>query len=270
MRTIRNTLFTAMAATALLVSGQSYASTTLNFVPEVGQSGKDVVWVPTSQSLVDAMLDMVELNKKDYLVDLGSGDGRTVIAAAKRGAKAHGIEYNPDMVVISQQAAKAEGLADEATFVEGDIFESDFSDATVVSLFLLPHLNLKLRPTLLEMQPGTRVMSNTFDMDDWKADETIYIEDPDCSSYCRGYKWIVPAKAEGTWKLDSGATLALTQHFQMLEGSLDLDGQTTALNQAQLRGSAINFEADGIEYTGHVKDDIMQGERHVATHGAPR
>lgn len=260
MTVLRKALIATLAATALAGSAWAQTSTAPEFAPEVGQAGKDVVWVPTPQSLVDAMLDMAELTADDYLIDLGSGDGRTVITAAKRGAKAHGIEYNPDMVKISQQAAQAEGVTDRATFVQGDIFESDFSDATVISLFLLPNLNLKLRPIILDMPPGTRVVSNSFDMSEWEADEKVRVEESDCSSYCRGYKWIVPAKAEGDWELDNGATLALTQTFQMLEGTLESDGAEAQITEARLNGAEITFEADGTTYTGKVDGDTMKGQ----------
>lgn len=260
MFALRKTLFAAITATAFLGSAWAQTATTPEFKPEVGQSGKDVVWVPTPQSLVDAMLDMAELNENDYLIDLGSGDGRTVITAAKRGARAHGIEYNPDMVTISRHAAEAAGVTDRATFAEADIFESDFSEATVISLFLLPNLNLKLRPTILDMAPGTRVVSNSFDMSDWEPDDKIRVEESDCSAYCRGYKWIVPAKAEGNWELDNGATLALTQKFQMLEGNLEDKGVSATISNARLNGAEITFEAGGVNYTGRVDGDRMEGK----------
>lgn len=262
MIALRKTLVATLAVTALMGSAwaQTTTSTMPEYAPEVGQAGKDVVWVPTPQSLVDAMLDMAELTADDYLMDLGSGDGRTVITAAKRGARAHGIEYNPDMVNIAQKAAEAEGVSDTATFVEGDIFESDFSDATVISLFLLPNLNLKLRPMILDMAPGTRVVSNSFDMSDWEADEKVRINEAACSSYCRGFKWVVPAKAEGDWELDNGATLALTQTFQMLDGTLESDGAAATINEARLNGVNITFEANGTTYTGKVDGDTMEGQ----------
>jgi SAM-dependent methyltransferase len=159
------------AIMALSVASAQTAKT--EFVPQSGQAGKDVVWVPTPQALVDRMLDMARVTKDDYVIDLGSGDGRTVITAAKRGVKAKGIEYNPDMVALSKRNAEKEGVADKLEFVQGDIFESNFTDATVITLFLLPSLNVKLRPTLLDMKPGTRIVSNTFDMGDWQPDETI-------------------------------------------------------------------------------------------------
>lgn len=260
MIALRNTCVAALASVALL--GSAWADqkpAAPEFAPEVGQAGKDVVWVPTPQSLVDAMLDMAELTPDDYLVDLGSGDGRTVITAAKRGARAHGIEYNPDMVKVSQQAAEAAGVADRATFEQGDIFESDFSDATVISLFLLPNLNLKLRPIILDMAPGTRVVSNSFDMSDWEADDRVRIEESDCNAYCRGFKWIVPAKVEGDWKLDNGAALALTQTFQMLDGTLENSGNSTPISEARMKGSEITFDVDGTTYAGTVDGDKMEG-----------
>ena len=135
-----------------------------DYTPHPGQAGKDVVWVPTPQTLVDNMLDMAGATKDDYLIDLGSGDGRTVITAARRGIRARGIEYNADMVALSKRQAAAEGVGDKVVFDQADIFETDFSDATVLTLFLLPELNLRLRPTILDMKPGTRVVSNSFDM----------------------------------------------------------------------------------------------------------
>lgn len=228
------------------------------YKPTSGQAGKDVVWVPSPQALVDRMLDMAQVTKDDYLIDLGSGDGRTVITAAKRGLRAHGIEYNPDLVALSQKNAKAEGVAERATFERGDIFQSDFSKASVVTLFLLPALNVKLRPILLEMKPGTRVVSNTFDMDDWQPDERIEAGG-DCVSYCRAMKWIVPAKVAGTWRLGEGE-LKLTQDYQMIEGTLSRGGQALPLSDAKMSGSRISFTAGGQRYSGEVGDGTMSGQ----------
>src|SRR6478672_7317586 len=152
------------------------------FEPTVGQQGKDVVWVPTPQALVNKMLDMAKVTPSDYLMDLGSGDGRTVITAAKRGVKAMGIEYNPDMVALSQRNATTEGVTARATFAKADIFESDFSQANVITMFLLPDINLKLRPKILDLKPGTRIVSNSFDMAEWQPDETATA--PNCTQYC--------------------------------------------------------------------------------------
>src|SRR5215468_6012175 len=162
------------------------------FQPQVGQAGKDVIWVPTPQTLVDTMLDMAKVTPKDYVMDLGSGDGRTVNTAAKRGAQARGIEYNPDMVELSKRNAAKEGVSDRASFVKADLFESDFSDATVITLFLLPDINIRLRPKILDMKPGTRVVSNSFTMGEWTADETATANG--CDHWCTAHLWIVPAK----------------------------------------------------------------------------
>ena len=172
------------------------------FEPTVGQAGKDVVWVPTPQALVEKMLDLAKVTPQDFLMDLGSGDGRTVITAAKRGLRAQGVEYNPDMVELSKRNAAAAGVGDKANFVKADLFETDFSKAQVITMFLLPSINLRLRPTILNMKPGTRIVSNSFTMDDWQADQTTTVEG-DCTTWCTAYLWIVPAKAEGTWQLGS-------------------------------------------------------------------
>lgn len=225
-----------------------------SFKPVVGQAGKDVVWVPTPQPLVDKMLEMANLTRNDIHFDLGSGDGRTVITAAKRGANSTGVEYNPDMVALSKRLAEKEGVGDKAMFVEGDIFKTNFSHATVVTLFLLPDLNLKLRPTLLNMKPGTRVVSNTFTMGDWEPDETRNIpEEGGCSSYCTAHLWIVPAKVEGRWRLPDGE-LRLTQTFQRLSGTL---GATPV--QGTLRGDQITFVAGNAQYTGQVNGNTVTG-----------
>src|SRR5262247_3076047 len=162
----------ALCLALLLGYGFAQAQPAKEYEPSVGQEGKDVVWVPTPQALVDKMLDMAKVTPKDYVIDLGSGDGRTVITAAKRGSKALGIEYNPDMVELSKRNAAKECVSDKASFVKADLFESDFSQAQVITMFLLPSINIKLRPKILDLKPGTRIVSNTFDMEDWKADET--------------------------------------------------------------------------------------------------
>src|SRR5688572_5142685 len=188
-------LFLALALTLAVTAGFAQAQPAKEFQPEVGQAGKDVVWVPTPQSLVDKMLEMAKVTPKDYVIDLGSGDGRTVITAAKRGSKALGIEYNPDMVELSKRNAAKEGVSDKATFMKADLFESDFSQAQVITMFLLPSINLKLRPKILNLKPGTRIVSNTFDMEDWKPDESASVEG--CMNWCTAHLWIVPAKEIG-------------------------------------------------------------------------
>ncbi len=225
------------------------------YEPQVGQEGKDVVWVPTPQALVDKMLDMAKVTPKDFVIDLGSGDGRTVITAAKRGARAMGIEYNPNMVALAKRNAEREGVAGRASFMKADLFESDFSEATVITMFLLPEINLKLRPKILGLNPGTRIVSNTFTMGDWKADETA---DPDgCDgSWCTALLWIVPAKAAGTYKTPHGE-VTLKQQFQMLSGTLRTGGKTLAL-QGRVRGEEVTFKAGGREYRGRMNSGRLE------------
>ena len=227
------------------------------YEPEVGQAGKDVVWVPTSNSLVQKMLDVAKVTASDYVIDLGSGDGRTVIAAAKRGARAHGIEYNPDMVELSKRAAAKEGMSEKATFAKADLFASDFSQATVITMFLLPDINLKLRPKILDLKPGTRIVSNSFTMGEWTADQTVTASDG-CTSYCTAYLWIVPAKVEGTWRLPQGE-LTLKQTFQMLSGTLNTGGASAKISNAKMNGDSITFTVGGAQYTGQVKGTTIEG-----------
>lgn len=230
------------------VSAQS-ATAQKPFEPKVGQAGKDVIWVPTPQQTVDTMLELAKLTKEDYLIDLGSGDGITVITAAKRGARALGIEYNPDMVALATQRAKEAGVSDRAAFREADIFKTDFSQATVLTMFLLPDLNLRLRPTILDMKPGTRVVSNSFTMADWEPEKTEDAED--CpNTWCTAHLWIVPAKVGGTWKMGD-TSITFTQKFQMVTG---LVGQET-ITAGRLNGYDITFTAGGRTYTGKVSPD---------------
>jgi SAM-dependent methyltransferase len=203
------------------------------------------------------MLDMAKVTSKDYVIDLGSGDGRTVITAAKRGAKALGIEYNPEMVELAKRNAAKEGVSDKATFVKADLFESDFSQATVITMFLLPDINIKLRPKILDLKPGTRIVSNTFTMGEWAADETA-TANGDCVSYCNALFWIVPAKVAGTWKLPKGE-LALKQTFQMVSGTLKSGTNTAQISDGRLRGDQITFTAGGVQYTGRVDGNTIEG-----------
>ncbi len=240
----------------LLCAIAAFAFTTANaqqygdkeYKPSVGQEGKDVIWVPTPNELIAKMLDMAKLTASDIHFDLGSGDGRTVIAAAKRGATATGVEFNPDMVELSKRNAQKEGVAAKATFIRGDIFETDFSKATVITLYLLPNLNMRLRPIILNMKPGTRVVSHAFTMGDWQADQT---ESADGRT---AYLWIVPAKVDGNWRMD-GSELALKQTFQKIEGTAG----GKAIANGSLHGSAIAFSVDGREYSGQVNGDRIDG-----------
>jgi precorrin-6B methylase 2 len=222
------------------------------FEPQVGQAGKDVVWVPTPQTVVDKMLDMAKVTKTDFVMDLGSGDGRTVITAAKRGATAIGIEYNPDMVELSKRNAAAAGVSDRATFVKADLFETDLSKASVITMFLLPSINMKLRPKILDLKPGTRIVSNTFTMEDWQPDDSATVTDNCETSWCTALFWIVPAKVAGEWTTPSGA-LTLTQNFQTISGKLggqDLKGK--------LVGNEISFTAGTAKYTGTVDGNSIK------------
>jgi precorrin-6B methylase 2 len=246
--------FVFVSILGVAAHAQQTQTPTKPFQPEVGQPGKDVVWVPTPQALVDKMLDMAKVTSKDFVMDLGSGDGRTVITAAKRGARAVGIEYNPDMVELSKKNAVAAGVTDKATFMKADLFETDFSKADVITMFLLPSINMKLRPKILDLKPGTRVVSNTFTMEDWEADETSMVDDGCESSWCTALFWIVPAKVQGSWKLAQG-DLKLTQKFQMVSGTL---GSTTITN-GRLRGDELTFSAGNAKYTGRVNGNTIRG-----------
>lgn len=252
-RVVRQASFTLgivlLAATAFAQATKAPAAPAKpaeQFEPRVGQPGKDVVWVPTPQALVDTMLDMAKVTPTDFLIDLGSGDGRTVITAAKRGLKAMGIEFNPDMVELSKKAAAKEGVAERATFVQADLFKADLSKATVITMFLLPSINMQLRPSLLNLKPGTRIVANTFTMEDWQADDTRSVSD-NCSSWCTALLWIVPAKVQGTWKTGQG-NLTLTQEFQTLTGNLN----GTAISGGKMNGDQISFTAGTETYTGRV------------------
>jgi hypothetical protein len=238
---------------AVMLTCAAGAQETKPFEPVYGQQGKDVVWVPTAQALVDRMLDMAKVTPKDYVIDLGSGDGRTVITAAKRGAKAQGIEFNPDMVALSRKNAAAAGVGDKAVFVQGDIFKSDFRQATVITMFLLPDLNLRLRPILLDMKPGTRVVSNSFDMAEWTPDQEVSAAGQ-CESYCRAMLWIIPAKVAGTWQAPGG-NLTLTQNFQMISGTLG----TQPIGNGKMNGDEISFTVGERTYKGRVAGNKMEG-----------
>jgi SAM-dependent methyltransferase len=244
----------------------AHAQAAKEYQPEVGQAGKDVVWVPTPQALVDKMLEMAKVTPKDYVIDLGSGDGRTVITAAKLGAKALGIEYNPDMVELSKRNAAKEGVTDKASFMKADLFETDFSQAQVITMFLLPSINIKLRPKILNLKPGTRIVSNTFDMEDWKPDETANVEG--CMNWCTAHLWIVPAKVDGIWKLAQG-DLVIKQSFQNITGTLKNGAAVTPIN-GKLNGSQITFTAGNTKYTGQVNGNSMDGTAGGAKWSATR
>ncbi len=213
--------------------------------PEVGQAGKDVVWVPTPAEVVTTMLDMAQVQRGERLVDLGSGDGKIAIAAAQRGAQARGIEFNPKLVTLARSKAQEAGV--KVDFVQGDIFKSDFRNADVITLYLLPSLNERLRPILLQMKPGTRVTSHQFQMGDWAPDETATVGSR------QAHLWIVPARVDGRWQLqfEDGSppmTLALRQKYQKVSGDALWNGREAELSQARINGAQIEFtmaDADG-------------------------
>jgi hypothetical protein len=246
----------ALVAGSALAQAQPAAPA---FEPSVGQQGKDVVWVPTPQALVDKMLAMARVTPRDTLIDLGSGDGRTVITAARLGVPALGIEYNPDMVELSKREAQKAGVAERVTFMKADIFESDFSKATVITMFLLDRLNLQLRPKLLDLKPGTRLVSNTFSMGEWVEDDRVTATEKEgCLSYCVAYLWIVPAKVAGTWKMPQGE-LTLKQEFQVLSGHLRVGEKLLEVTHGRMRGDRLDFKAGGVEYSGRANGDTIEG-----------
>jgi hypothetical protein len=236
------------------------------FQPQVGQSGKDVIWVPTPDDVVERMLTMAQVTPNDSVWDLGAGDGKIAIMAAKKfGARATGVEYNPDMVKHANANAQAAGVAGsgqgKATIRHGDIFATDFSSASVITLYLLPALNMKLRPTILSMRPGTRVVSHSFSMEDWEADEISTLDGR------RAYFWLVPANVMGTWNLELGSQktdLVLEQKFQNISGTLSLGAMQAGLRDARLRGTAITFgyiDPTGLrrDFAGRVAGSRMEG-----------
>jgi len=236
------------------------------FQPQVGQAGKDVIWVPTPDDVVERMLVMAQVTPNDYVWDLGAGDGKIAIMAAKKfGARAVGIEYNPEMVKHANENAQKAGVAGtgqgKATIRHGDIFATDFSQATVVTLYLLPALNMKLRPQLLSMRPGTRVVSHSFSMEDWEADEISTLDGR------RAYFWLVPANVIGNWNLDAGGQrheMTLEQTFQKVSGTLAFGPIHAGLRDVKLRGTAISFayvDQNRVrrDFTGRVNGARMEG-----------
>jgi hypothetical protein len=236
------------------------------FAPQVGQAGKDVIWVPTPDDVVERMLVMAQVTPNDFVWDLGAGDGKIAIMAAKKfGARAVGVEYNADMVKHANENAQKAGVAGtgagKAVIRHGDIFATDFTQASVITLYLLPALNMKLRPQLLSMRPGTRVVSHSFSMEDWEADEISTLDGR------RAYFWIVPANVMGNWTLDGGGQqhdMTLEQTFQKVSGTLALGPIHAGLRDAKLRGTAISFayvDQNKVrrDFTGRVNGSKMEG-----------
>jgi SAM-dependent methyltransferase len=256
---------------ALMVALASAAQTTAPapqkpFEPQVGQGGKDVVWVPTPQALVEKMLDMAQVTAEDVVMDLGSGDGRNIIAAARRGARAIGVEYNPKMVALSNHLAEQAGVAGKATFIEGDMFTADISAASVMALFLLPDNLERLRDTFWNLRPGTRMVLNTFGIPEWDPDARETIEG-DCVSWCTALLYYVPARVAGAWKTSHG-DLQLTQMYQVVMGTLTDQARTVKVT-GKLRGTGLTLEGGGVTLTGTVAGDRIDGGAWSATRVSP-
>jgi SAM-dependent methyltransferase len=249
----------ALTFTASVAQAQSRAECEKTYRPETGQAGKDVIWVPTNDALVERMLKMAKTTASDLVYDLGAGDGKIAIAAAKNfGATSVGVEYNPDMARFAQCLVSAEGVGAKTRVIQGDIFETDFSKATVVTLYLLPELNLKLRPTLLKMKPGTRVVSHSFLMDDWEPDERSMTEDGSA------FLWIVPAQVEGTWTFTPQGggerfIVQLEQTFQQLKGTSGGGASAKPLTEAKISGAQLELTFVGDRGTSRLKGTVNNG-----------
>lgn len=254
-------------STALAISLATSASAQ-TFKPTVGQAGKDVVWVPTSLDLVEKMLDMAKVTPDDLVMDLGSGDGRNIIAAARRGARAIGVEYNPDMVALSRRLAQEAGVSDKATFIEGDMYAADISKATVLALFLLPANLNKLQDKFLDLEPGSRIVNNSFFVQGWEPDEKETIEG-DCNSWCTAGLYIVPAKVGGVWRSEGGE-ISLTQRYQMLTVTMTRGGEAALAGEGRMKGRGITFTLNGLTYTGEVNGTRIVGTVTPAAGGASR
>ena len=248
-------------ALVLAVSGNAIAAQTQpndsQYKPKIGQKGKDVVWIPSPEDMVEKMLDMAHVTSRDFVIDLGSGDGRNVIAAARRGARALGVEYNPDLVALSRRAAAAAGVGERARFVQGDMYEADISQASALILFLIPNNLLKLASKFVALKPGTRIVSNTYEIGGgWEPDATDRLQP--CLTWCVAHLYIVPARVEGTWQLPHGE-LALEQSFQKITGIHEVEGIRVQIENGVLRGNEIRFTINAVEYTGRVNGDSMEG-----------
>jgi len=257
-------LFYVLLTSWLNLALASTTTPSAEYKPQVGQEGKDVIWVPTPEGLIDKMLEAAKVNDKDTLFDLGAGDGIIAITAARQyGAKSVGIEYNPEMAQFARRKVAEAGMNDKVKIITGDIFQEDFSAATVVTLYLMPHLNLKLRPILLKMKPGTRVVSNTFTMGEWEPDETVF------DQHWKGYFWVVPAQIEGAWVMkgvDGGPLrLNISQSYQNIGGTLTRGGQTFNLLGAKLRGDEVKFQFNTPDRKVHAFSGRLEGGRLTGT-----
>jgi SAM-dependent methyltransferase len=249
-------LLACVVCLALATGSAAAQSAPEPYKPRLGQPGRDVVWIPSPDDMVEKMLDMARVTPNDFVIDLGSGDGRNVIAAARRGARALGVEYNPGLVELSMQKAAEAGVADRAQFVRGDMFLADISKATALVLFLIPSNLEKLMPKFLELSPGTRIVSNTYEIGGgWQPDETDGVTP--CATWCVAYLYIVPARVAGTWRMPQGE-LTLTQDFQFLAGSYEVNGVSVPV-EGSLHGYDIRFTINKVEYSGRVEGDRMEG-----------
>ena len=255
-------------AVAVVTPASAQTQTKEEFVPTVGQPGKDVVWVPSPEETVAKMMEVARITPNDFVVDLGSGDGRNVIAAAKLGARGLGVEYNNDMVELSKRIAAKEGVAERAQFVQGDMYKADFSNATVLALFLLPSNLLELRDKIYNLQPGTRVVLNTFSIQDWTPDEQVTLEN--CSSWCTVMLNVVPAKIAGTWRVPNGGEVTLMQQYQMVTGTAMINGKPIPVS-GRLRGNDLTLSAENTaQFTGRVMGNVIEGTSQPAGGGAPQ
>jgi len=245
-----------------VLSGAAHAqppATQKPFEPVSGQAGKDVVWVPSPPDMVSKLMELGQVTSKDFVIDLGSGDGRNVIAAAKLGAQSLGVEFNPDMVALSRKLAQEAGVAEKAQFVQADMYEYDISKATVMALFLLPVNMNRLAPKFFNLAPGSRIVANTFGIDGWEPDARVTLPSTsECESWCEALLWIVPAKIAGTWTMANGS-MTLTQDYQAVQGSITIGGRSQTVVMGRLKGEELTFAAGGLTYKGIAKGNTIAG-----------
>ncbi|MEO7135125.1 MAG: class I SAM-dependent methyltransferase, partial [Vicinamibacterales bacterium] len=253
------TLLSFVLCSSLFAASAGAQEPAKPFEPVSGQAGKDVVWVPSPPDMVNKMMEMANVTAADFVIDLGSGDGRNVIAAAKLGARALGVEYNPNMVALSRRLAQESGVADRAQFVEADMYTYDISKATVMALFLLPVNMNKLAPKFFNLAPGSRIVGNTFGIDGWEPDERVTLPPAsECDSWCEALLWVVPARVAGTWAMSNG-TITLTQEYQSVRGSVTTGGAAATVKMGRLRGDEITFTAGDAGYKGRVTGNSIEG-----------
>lgn len=250
---------------AFLLSGFLFA---IN-ISQLAAQNLDVPYVPTPQDVVERMLDLTDVNSSDYVIDLGSGDGRIVIAAAKRGATGHGIDLDPQRISEARSNAVENGVDDQIMFMQGDLFETDFSEASVITMYLLPSVNRELRPVILEeLQPGTRIVSHSFDMGDWEADREVTVEANGTGRSHTIYYWVVPAQVEGSWSWSVGNrtfTMDITQNYQEISPTVtDNNGTTYSIEKADLTGERITVRAVNGDQN-YIFSGRVQGERIIGT-----